>query len=504
MKEFSDYDGLGLAALVADGEMSPAELLEAAITRAEALNPKLNAINFPLYDYGRTLSAKPLPPGPFQGVPFLIKDLGSPFIGLPHSKGCHALKNHISDQHSEMAKRFLASGLVPFGKTNAPEFGLMGITEPKAFGPTRSPWDLNRTPGGSSGGSAAVVAAGIVPIASAGDGGGSIRIPASCCGLFGLKPSRGRNPLGPSGESWQGAVVEHILSRSVRDSAAMLDATHGEDIHAPFVVKPPAESYLGLLNQDPAPLKIGFNVESPVGQTVSPECVQAVTEACELLTELGHEVEEVKRPYDGMALAKAYFVLYFGEVAADIDALEKTLGRRINKNDIETTTRTLGLLGHAFSAKEFSMARKYWHQLAIAMGNFHQDYDLYLTPTIAVLPPRIGDNEPSKAEAMLMNVINACGAGRVLKALGIVDKLASESMAKMPFTQVANMTGQPAMSMPLHWSEDNLPVGVQFIAPNGREDRLFKLAAQLERARPWIDKKPPLYAGAVTCEQTYA
>ncbi len=504
MKEYADYDGVGLAALVASGEVNATELLESAISHAEILNPKLNAINHCLFEHGRALSATALPTGPFRGVPFLIKDLGSPFIGLPQSKGCNALKNYVSEQHSEMAKRFLDTGLVPFGKTNAPEFGLMGITEPKAFGPTRSPWDLNRTPGGSSGGSAAAVAAGIVPIASAGDGGGSIRIPASCCGLFGLKPSRGRNPLGPSGESWQGAVVEHILSRSVRDSATMLDATHGEDIHAPFVVKPPAETYVSLLEQDPAPLKIGFNVNSPVGQTVSSQCIDAVTKACGLLSELGHHVEEVKRPYDGLALAKAYFVLYFGEVAADIDALEKILGRRVRKDDIETTTRTLGLLGHAFSAKEFSMARKYWHQLAVAMGNFHQSYDLYLTPTLAVLPPCIGDNEPSRSETLLMNVINACGAGGVLKALGIVDKLATESMAKMPFTQVANMTGQPAMSVPLHWSEDNLPVGVQFIAPNGREDILFRLAAQLERAQPWINKKPPLYAGNSLVEQLNA
>ncbi|MGR8949962.1 MAG: amidase [Gammaproteobacteria bacterium] len=494
MIEYADYDGLGLAALVAAGEVSPAELLEAAIKSAEALNPQLNAINHALYEHGRALAAKPLPAGPFHGVPFLIKDLGSPFIGLPHSKGCSALKDHIAAEHSEMARRFLNTGVVPFGKTNAPEFGLMGITEPKAFGVTRSPWDLERTPGGSSGGSAAAVAAGIAPIASAGDGGGSIRIPASCCGLFGLKPSRGRNPLGPSGESWQGAVVEHILSRSVRDSAAMLDATHGDDIHAPFVVKPPAASYMSLLDTAPEKLKVGFSVESPVGQPVAPDCIEAVRHTCALLANLGHEVEEVPCPYDGLALAKAYFVLYFGEVAADIDALEELLGRRVSKNDIETTTRTLGLLGHAFSAKDFSKARKYWHQLVIAMGNFHQSYDLYLTPTIAVLPPLIGDNEPSRAEAVLMNVINTLGAGRLLKALGVVDKLATESMAKMPFTQVANMTGQPAMSVPLYWTADNLPVGVQFIAPNGREDILFQLGAELERAQPWINKKPPLYA----------
>ena len=490
MNEYSHYDGLGLAALIADGEISESELLEVAIARAEAVNPKINAINYPLYEHARTLLKKGLPSGPFHGVPFLIKDLGSPFIDLPYSKGCEALKGNIAQQDSEMARRYLATGVVPFGKTNTPEFGLMGITEPKAFGPTRSPWDLQRTPGGSSGGSAAAVAAGITPIATAGDGGGSIRIPASCCGLFGLKPSRGRNPLGPSGEGWQGAVVEHTLSRSVRDSAAMLDATQGSELHAPFVIKPPEQSYLGLIEQDPIPLRIGFNVESPVGQTVADECVAAVQSTASLLSDLGHRVEALKQPYDGIALAKAYFIMYFGEVAAEVDTLAATLGRSVNKNDIELTTQTLSLLGHAFSAKEFAVARKYWHELALAMGELHQHYDLYLTPTIAVLPPQIGAGDPKPTEALLMKIVNALGAGGLLKRLGVVDKLAHESMAKMPFTQVANMTGQPAMSVPLYWTQDNLPVGVQFIAPNGREDVLFQLAAQLERARPWMGRRP--------------
>ena len=492
MTEYQDYDGLGLAALIKSGEVTAGEILEAAIARAEAVNPTINAINHPLYDHARSYLRSGLPQGPFAGVPLLVKDLGSPYIGLPFSKGCAALKDNISKQDSEMARRVLATGAVPFGKTNTPEFGLMGVTEPEAFGPSRSPWDPNRTPGGSSGGSGAAVAARIAPVATAGDGGGSIRIPASCCGLFGLKPSRGRNPLGPGGEGWQGAVVEHILSRSVRDSAAMLDATHGNDIHAPFVVKPPEESYLGLLERDPQPLKVGFNIESPVGQSVAPECQEAVHKTIRLLEDLGHHVEEVERPFDGLALARAYFILYFGEVAAEVDALAADLGRPVTKHDIELTTQTLNLLGHAFSAKEFALARKYWHQLAVAMAALHQSYDLYLTPTLAELPPKIGANKPKASEAMLMKVINTLGAGRLLKAFGIVDKLAHENMAKMPFTQVANMTGQPAMSVPLHWSADNLPVGVQFIAANGREDLLFQLAAQLERASPWANKRPEI------------
>lgn len=492
MNEFTEYDGLGLAELLAHGEVSATELLDAAIARAQQINPAINAIIHPLYDYAKTYARENLRAGPFSGVPFLIKDLGSPFIGLPLSKGCAALKDNIATQDSELAKRFLATGVIPFGKTNTPEFGLMGVTEPEAFGPSRSPWDPERTPGGSSGGSAAAVAARIAPIATAGDGGGSIRIPASCCGLFGLKPSRGRNPLGPGGEGWQGAVVEHILSRSVRDSAAMLDATHGNDVHAPFVVKPPDESYLGLLAHEPRPLKIGFNMTSPVGQGVADECREAMHNSLKLLESLGHHVEEVERPYDGLDLARAYFVLYFGEVAAEVDALAAQLGRKVNKNDIELITQTLNLLGHAFSAKEFAMARKYWHQLVVAMGSLHRNYDLYMTPTLAVLPPKIGANKPRPPEVVLMKLINALGAGSLLKFLGIVDKMATENMSKMPFTQVANMTGQPAMSVPLHWTPENLPVGVQFIAANGREDILFQLAAQLERASPWADKRPPM------------
>lgn len=492
MNDYENFDGLGLAGLVKKGEVSAAELLDVALGRADKLNPKINAIIHEVHDYAKNLIADGLPAGPFEGVPFLLKDMGSPFIGLPHSKGCRALKNHVSQLDSEMARRLLKTGVVPFGKTNAPEFGLMGVTEPQAFGPCRSPWDLQRTPGGSSGGSAAAVAAGITPLATASDGGGSIRIPASCCGIFGLKPSRGRNPLGPAGEGWQGAVVEHIVSRSVRDSAAMLDATNGNDLCAPFQIKPPSTSYLSLLHSEPKSLRIGYNIESPVGQTVDKACVEAVEKTVKLLEELGHQVALAKPDYDGLELARAYFTLYFGEVAAELVELEKQLGRRIVRGDVEITTQTLGLLGHAFSAQEFSTARKYWHRLTVSMAQFHEQYDLYLTPTIAVLPPKIGENEPSALETKVMAIFNALRAGRLLKAMGVVEKLAAESMSKMPFTQIANMTGQPAMSVPLYWTADDIPVGSQFIAPNGREDLLFQLAGQLERTSPWFDKRPAI------------
>lgn len=492
MNDYENYDGLGLASLVDKGEVSASELLDSALRKAEQTNPKINAVIHEVHDYARNRIAQGLPKGAFHGVPFLLKDMGSPFIGLPHSKGCAALRNNISKIDSEMARRLLKTGVVPFGKTNAPEFGLMGVTEPEAFGPSRSPWDLNRTPGGSSGGSAAAVAAGITPLATASDGGGSIRIPASCCGIFGLKPSRGRNPLGPAGEGWQGAVVEHIVSRSVRDSAAMLDATNGSDANAPFKITPPDESYLSVSQKEPGQLRIGYSVSSPVGQPVEKHCTLAVERTAKLLENLGHQVEQAKPNYGGLELARAYFTLYFGEVAAELVDLEKHLGRRLARGDIETTTRTLGLLGHAFSAQEFASARKSWHSFVTAMAEFHQAYDLYLTPTLAVLPPTIGENKPSTPEILLMTIVNALGAGRLLKAMGVVEKLAEQSMSKMPFTQIANMTGQPAMSVPLHWTECDIPVGVQFIAPNGREDLLFQLAGQLEQSAPWFNKRPTI------------
>ena len=491
MKEFENYDGLGLAELVRSGEISAVELLDASIERVERRNSTINAVNFKLYDMARQRIAAGLPEGPFHGVPFLVKDLGAQFAGFPHSKGCRALLDHVSATDSELARRFIATGLVPFGKTNAPEFGLTGVTEPELHGPTRTPWDTARSAGGSSGGSAAAVSAGFAPIASAGDGGGSIRIPASCCGIFGLKPSRGRTPCGPAAEGWQGAVVEHILSRSVRDCAVMLDAVQGSDPGAPFAISPPERPYVDEIEREPGPLRVAFNTASPVGTPVENECLAAVEHVAHLLTDLGHHVEQATPEYDGLSLARGYFILYFGEVAAELAELSRILERPVKRDDVEATTWTLGLLGHVFSAYEFAEARQRWNDFARAMGRFHQDFDLYLTPTLAELPPPIGATKPSLVDRLLMQTVNYLGAGRLLKATGIVEKLAIESMSRMPFTQLANMTGQPAMNLPMFWTPDDLPVGVQFVAANGREDQLFQLAAQLERAQPWIQRRPP-------------
>ena len=379
------------------------------------------------------------------------------------------------------------------GKTNCPELGLLAITEPELHGPTRNPWNTGHSPGGSSGGSAAAVASGMVPMASGGDGGGSIRIPASHCGLFGLKPTRGRNPLGPRfGRVWQGAVVEGVISRSVRDSAAMLDATEGNDAGAPDVIPRPERPYMKEILAKPGKLRIGFSTESPLGTGVHPECIAAVTGAAALLADLGHRVEEARPDCDGMALAVSYVTMYFGEVAAEIDGIRELTGRKPGKGDFEITTWILGMLGRVFSASDFVKATMEWDRAGHAMGRFFQDYDLYLTPTVAYPPVKIGELQPKPLEKMAMKVVSTLGLGRVLKASGIVESLARESLSRTPFTQMANLTGLPAMSVPLHMTEKGLPVGVHFTAPCCGEWLLFRLAAQLEKARPWFHTRPDM------------
>jgi len=493
--EYESYDALGLAELVQKKEVSPANLCEEAIARIEKHNPLLNAVVTPLYEQGRETAARAVGRGAFAGVPFLLKDLVFDYAGVPTSRGSKAYKNVVIDHDSEMVARFKRAGVVIVGKTSTPEFGLLGITEPEVFGPCRNPWNTDHTPGGSSGGSAAAVAAGIVPFAAGGDGGGSIRIPSGCCGLFGLKPSRGRNPSGPDhGIPWQGAVVDHVITRSVRDSAAMLDATQGPDTGAPFIIRPPEGKYLDLLAQDPRPLKIAFSTQSPIGTPVHPECIQAVEKTAGLLEGLGHNVEEARPEIDGLALAKSFFALYFGEVAADIDSLETVLGRKAGPADVESVTWMLGLLGRSYSSGYFVTAMRQWALAGRRMGTFFQSYDLYLTPTTAFPPAQIGELAPKPAEALLVKIVNTLRAGWLLKASGMVDQMAERSLERTPFTQLANFSGLPAMSVPLHWTPAGLPCGSQFIGPFGDETTLLQLAAQLEKARPWFDKRPPLKA----------
>ena len=495
-KEYSQYDAMGLAELVKKGDVTAAELCEEAIDRIEKVNPALNAVVTPMYDIARKTAGQPLPEGPFAGVPFLLKDLMYAYAGVPMTSGSKGYRNHVPEFDSEMVRRYKRAGLNVLGKTNTPEFGLMAITEPELFGPCRNPWNTDRTPGGSSGGTAAAVASGMMPMAAGGDGGGSIRIPSAYCGLFGLKQSRGRNPAGPHhGRPWQGAVQEHVLTRSVRDSAAMLDVTHGPDIGAPYVIKPPERPYLEEVDTSPGSLKIGFSTASPIGTKVDTECVRTIENTARLLEELGHRVEERAPKVDGKALATSYLTMYFGEMAADIKEMETVLGRKVTLSDVEPVTYTLGLLGRAFSAGDFVEAMRCWDQATRRMGCFFEEFDLYLTPTTAHPPARIGELQPTVAEKALMKVVNRLGLGGLLKASGIVEQLAEKSLERTPFTQVANLCGLPAMSVPLCWGPDGLPCGAQFIAPSGDEATLFRLAGQLEQARPWCDRKPAVWAG---------
>jgi amidase len=491
--EYDKYDALGIAELIRKKDVQPLEVCEEAIDRIESLNPKINAVIYRMFDAARAQARALLSRGPFTGVPFLCKDLVTYCAGVPFTKGSRSYRNYIPDRDSELMTRYKTAGVLIMGKTNTPEFGLMGVTEPELHGPTRNPWNVNHTPGGSSGGSAAAVASGMVPLASGGDGGGSIRIPASCCGLFGLKPTRGRSPLGPdNGEIWQGAEVEHVITRSVRDSAAMLDAVCGPDEGAPYIIPKPERPYAAEVGRDPGRLRIAFTVKSPLGGEIDPECKKAVEGAAKLLEEMGHTVEEADAPVDGKALAKSYFMMYFGETAADMEELRGILGRKARPSDVEGSTWALNLLGRAFSAGQFVLSMREWNTFSRQMAGFLEKRDCYLTPTLAAPPVRIGELKLNPVEKLLMGIVNALNLGGLLRLSGMADAIAMKSLAKTPFTQLANLTGLPAMSVPLHWTSEGLPCGVQFVARFGEESLLFRLAGQLERARPWFDKRPVL------------
>lgn len=492
-EEYLTYDAIGLAELVKRKEISASELCNTAIQRIESYNPLLNAVVTFMYSQVSEQLEGPLEQGIFTGVPMLLKDLLAAYAGAPLTSGSRAFEFYIPDHDSEVVSRLKKTGSLIIGKTNCPEFGLMGVTEPELHGPARNPWNPEHTPGGSSGGSAAAVAAGMVPVATAGDGGGSIRIPAAYCGLFGLKPSRGRVPTGPDyGEIWQGAVSEHVITRTVRDSAAMLDAIQGPDVGAPYSITDPERPYLKEVGKDPGKLRIAFCTESPIQTAVDEECVKAVENTVKLLESLGHYVEEAKPDLDGIALAKSYTMMYCGEMAADLKAIPDLIGRRLNALDVELETKTLAVLGNACTAGEFVTAMREWGKASRIMGAFHEKYDTYVTPTTASLPARIGELKPRAHEELIMKLVNSLKMGKILKSSGLIDQLAIDSLRRTPFTQLANFTGQPAMSVPLHWSSKGFPCGVQFIGRFGDEATLFRLAGQLEKALPWFDMRPKL------------
>lgn len=484
-EEYRQYDALGLAALVRRGEVAATELVDIAIARLEAVNPRLNAVIHFRLEQARQEAQRVSREAPFGGVPFLVKDLGMEIEGMPMCVGSRAYAKYRSTHDSEVVKRARRAGLLLLGKTNTPEFGLTPFTEPQAFGPTRNPWNEEHSPGGSSGGSAAAVAAGIVPMATANDGGGSIRIPASCCGLFGLKPTRGRVSWAPlMGEMWSGAAIEHCVSRTVRDSAAYLDAIQGAAPGDPYIIEPPQRPYLQEVETPPGRLRIGYSLQHTLGFPVDEACEEALLRTVDILRAEGHEVVEAPLPYRREDLAESFLVVVAGELGGDMLMLQQFLKRSVRPSDVEPSTYALYLLGQSFSAAEYAHAKRQWSFISQRVAAFHEQYDLLLTPTLARRPIRIGSLQPSAAEERLMRVVNTLQLGAAVKAS--IQKLADKIYDYMPWTAFANITGQPSMSVPvLRTEEENLPIGVMFTARLGEEHVLFRLAGQLEKALQW-------------------
>lgn len=490
--EFHKYDALGLAELVRKKEVTSLELVEEVISRIEAYNPKINAVIYKMYDRARARAGSELPKGSFTGVPFLLKDSLDTLEGEPTSSGTRILSKIIQTHDNETVRRFRAAGLVFIGKTNLPELCILPYTEPEVFGPTHNPWDLSRTPGGSSGGSAAAVAACMVPVAGGADGGGSIRAPASCCGVFGLKPTRGRVPTGPDlTDPWRGFAQENVLSRSVRDSAAMLDAIAGADIGAPYWAPPIERPYVDEAKTEPGRLRIAFTAHPFMGHDVHEDCVNGLKETTHLLESLGHEVTEEAPEIDRDVFSLSYLTVLVGEISAQVTAIIKNVGQKTSILDFEPGTQALTALGKVISAADYAKALNYLHASSRKIALFFENYDILLTPTIAQPPVPIGSLRISQGESRMIRMQSRLNAAWIMKALHIIDMLSKKTFDFIPYTAIFNVTGQPAMSVPLNWNSEGLPIGMQFAARFGDEATLFRLAGQLERTQPWFDKLPP-------------
>ncbi|WP_445149856.1 amidase [Baekduia sp. Peel2402] len=491
-REYVELDGLGLAERVRGGEVSAAEVLEVAQARADRLNPKINAFATRLDERAAERAAGALE-GPFAGVPFLLKDLHQDIAGVPTTAGCRALAGRPAQQTSTIVERWEAAGLVIFGKTTTPEFGSKGITEAALFGPTRNPWDLDRTPGGSSGGSAAAVAARIVPVAAASDGGGSIRIPAACTGLVGLKAGRGLVPFGPGdSEPLNGLATSGVVSRTVRDSAAMLDVLVGPDTWSAYAPALPDRPLLERLEQAPEKLRIGFTARAALRPTPHPEAVRAIEHAAALLTELGHEVEEIEPPHDDAQLGRDFLTIWCVHQAIEIERIKRETG--CGDEGFELDTRLLAALGRAVGGLELQAADERRREYIAALARVHSTYDLVLTPTLGEPPIRIGSLDTPAPLQRVSELLLRTRTTRVMRLGGVVDQILERNLAWVPYTQLANMTGRPAISLPLHWTPDGLPMGVQLIGRLRSEELLLRLARQLELAAPWADRRPALAA----------
>ena len=463
-------DALGLAALVRSREISASELLEATIAKAVTADETYNFLAREHFAMARDAAARPLPEGPFTGVPWLIKDLNTFIEGTITGQGSRYYQDNVASYTSEIVKRYQKAGLVIFGKTTTPEFGITGTTESLATGKTRNPWDVEHIAGGSSGGAAAAVAAGVIPAAHATDGGGSIRIPASCCGLFGLKPSRGRTPMGPGRtEGWGGLSIHHAVTRSVRDSAALLDATAGVEPGGRYSAPTPERPFLQEVTRDPGKLRIALWTETPGGTPVDPQCLAAAQDTALLCESLGHEVSEAAPAIDAEALGRASFVMVTASLAAEIAARAEATGIPAGPDVLELVTLAMMGIGQGFTAADWVRANNTFMEAATAVATFMEDYDVILSPTLAMVPPKLGviDLSPDKVETFFANVTPFT-----------------------PWTGLFNQTGQPSMSVPLAMSAENLPIGSMFTARYGDEATLFRLAGQLETARPWFNKLP--------------
>ncbi len=481
--ELPGYDAIGLSELIRKGEITPVELLDDVIRRIEKVNPRLNAVIYKMYDEARRtasdITSEKIKTAPFPGIPFLLKDL-SECKGAPLSEGSRALAGNISKIDTELVRRYKAGGLIPVGKTNTSEFGLVPTTEPLLFGPTHNPWNPELTPGGSSGGSAAAVAAGIVPMAHGSDGGGSIRIPSSCCGTFGLKPSRGRNTFAPLfGDHASGIAYEHALTRTVRDSAALLDLSAGPAPGDPYVAPPNRRPFLEEAGRDPDRLKIGFLTSLPegfgLGTRIHSDCEEAVRDAAQLCESLGHTVEEASP--GALACPNLYKVM--GRIFACLSGhimkhLEKALGRNLGQDEFEPETWMSFQTGLKISGPDYLALIEEAQLFSRKVARWYVEggFDMLLTPTLCTPPVKLGSFHPSPDSPKGF-------ARQVYDFLG--------------FTYIYNLTGQPAMSVPLFWNKGNIPIGTQFAARYGHEDLLFQLASQLERARPWAKRKPPIH-----------
>lgn len=473
--EYAEYDGLGLAELIAKRAVSPSELVDEAIRRLERHNPTLNAVIYRMDELARAAAVQldSTPAGAFRGVPFLLKDLLGNFEGVPTTFGSRVTGDFPALHDDTLVARFKRAGLIALGKTNVPEVGLLPTTEPRRYGPTRNPWSLEHSAGGSSGGSAAAVAAGIVPIAHANDAGGSIRIPASCCGLVGLKPTRGRNPLGPDiGDVANGLVAEHVVTRSVRDCAAVLDATHGPEPGDPYAASHVERPFLVEAQTKPGRLRIAFATRALDGTLLHPECVAAVEATAKLLAELGHEVEEASPGIDMGMVTSAFMAVFSSSTAMLLDSFTMLSGRMVSEDDVEGLTWGVYRMGKEVSASQYLMSIALLQMASRQVGRFHEQYDCWVTPT----------------------------TGRPTLKLGVIDTSVKDAMAGMapvldylPFTPIQNATGQPSMSLPLHWTADGLPLGVLLTGRLGDEVTLFRLAGQLEEARPWRGRHPAVW-----------